>query len=1489
MARKKERICASWYGIVRVAVSAALLCLIALSVGCGAPLGNAPADSVKPSSGHSDEGVLSVRHVSVAAAARAEEYADALESKRIAVEGSEVVLHPTVDLVTEKRQTTVMVYMIGSNLESRNAAATDDLQEMLTSGVDYSQTNVVVYAGGSKRWNMNIPTGCNSILDLSRGREDLIVAQTDDAVSLGAPETLASFINFCADNYPAEHNVLIFWDHGGGPLWGYGYDEVSHGDGLLLSELHQAMEETPYARSANSKLDLVGFDACLMGSAENVSTWKDYARYLVASEEVEPGEGWNYTFLSSFNDVTDYREIGATIVRSYGNFYAESASALSNPDVTLACYDLSKADNFEKSLDALFDAMLGLLDNGLFDELSRARRTSKAFGLLATGGRSAGYDLVDVGDFCASLQGLLPAETSNVQESIADMVVHHTENIENVSGVSLYMPGDNRELYETYDKLEESEHDNRSLQDQGERVPARDGAWLSSYKTFVDEYVDTWFSVSEVDWTIPNTVAEEGSLSYQLSDDQVNALSSATYTLLWSDSAGVYTLYMADAVIDVDDEGVLHVPADPMVFVTVPDIGNETPGFFIQVEDTNNKSVFVNNSLSLEAVGNYYYQNGSTEEDLRVTVQVNKNTNDVSIQSLDIDDDMVGVTGKNSVDIHHYSHINRKSISGKPAFDASGNILPWDEWELYTSGYRSMPLEESFRFVAKPISECAFGGTWEVQIVLTDVNGDRHALDPDTLRKGTEPPDVDYTLDTDLGAMTFTDRGDHYELTKYEGYDWTVSIPTEIEGMPVTAIGNGAFAQNTYLDELVLPEGITSIGQGAFEGTGLYTITLPATLEHVSPAAFSEMRHLEQFVVAEGNAVVSSVDGVLFSADGETLISYPNAKGTSYRIPDGVKEIGYGAFAGSDVTSVTLPEGLETIERAAFLGCDKLEAIDFPRSLASIGTAAFGGSGSFKTFAPIKTVYIGPEVAYIGKAAFSGLALRSIEVDSANQWFKSSGGALLNTAGDALLELPWGDGMVFVVPEGVTSLDSQAFSEYPYDSLDFILPASIKYLEESCFPHAVSDDGSNEWVCACTIHAPEGSYALQFAEEHGIPCDTNTNQDSLRHKNVIVEQDGYALTFSVYNDHAVLTSVDNGDDYSARDHTLHVPADVEGKPVTVFDLHSGTYYIETIVLPVTIERISEGSLSELNDLKEIQIDEENKCYQVIDGMLLSADGTVVVAYPGERQGAVHIPEGVERLGSYAFESNGYITEIALPSSLLEIGDHAFGGCGNLERVEFAEGLEVIDRGAFAGCAKLVIEGALPDTLVSIGDSAFASIAGCKGLVLPEGLEVLGEYAFDAETIKRTGDYISFDTDSMYVGPYLESYGGGARGTPACRGLDFTTFNVDEDNDAFVADGPLLLTKDGLAVVDFADGYAGDVHVPEGVRTLDATDIFSYAYRVDNLYLPESLASLSWPKADVESGVYPEYYEPFNSITVHVKRGSYAERFARERGLAWIVE
>ena len=118
-----------------------------------------------------------------------------------------------------KDTVTIMVYMCGTDLESRSGMGTSDLQEMLNASFGRN-INLLIYTGGCKAWkNSAVSSSDNQIWQVRDGK--LVCLQKDlGSVSMTDPGTLAGYIQWCAKNYPASRYELILWDHGGGSVSG---------------------------------------------------------------------------------------------------------------------------------------------------------------------------------------------------------------------------------------------------------------------------------------------------------------------------------------------------------------------------------------------------------------------------------------------------------------------------------------------------------------------------------------------------------------------------------------------------------------------------------------------------------------------------------------------------------------------------------------------------------------------------------------------------------------------------------------------------------------------------------------------------------------------------------------------------------------------------------------------------------------------------------------------------------------------------------------------------------------------------------------------------------------------------------------------------------------------------------------------------------------------------------------------------------------------
>ena len=151
-----------------------------------------------------------------------------------------------------------------------------------------------------------------------------------------------------------------------------------------------------------------------------------------------------------------------------------------------------------------------------------------------------------------------------------------------------------------------------------------------------------------------------------------------------------------------------------------------------------------------------------------------------------------------------------------------------------------------------------------------------------------------------------------------------ITIPNTI-----TNIGSEAFVGCANLTNVGIPESVTYIGDFAFGSTGLKSVTLPSSVTNIGFGVFSVCSNLMAINADGANPAYTSLNGVLYNKNMTTLIAYPDALTGSFTVPDGVTQIGAGAFQDSNVNSITLPQSIFKIDGNAFYFCTGLTNIFF--------------------------------------------------------------------------------------------------------------------------------------------------------------------------------------------------------------------------------------------------------------------------------------------------------------------------------------------------------------------------------------------------------------------------------------------------------------------------------------------------------------------------------------------------------------------------------
>ena len=267
------------------------------------------------------------------------------------------------------------------------------------------------------------------------------------------------------------------------------------------------------------------------------------------------------------------------------------------------------------------------------------------------------------------------------------------------------------------------------------------------------------------------------------------------------------------------------------------------------------------------------------------------------------------------------------------------------------------------------------------------------------------------TLYYTYGPLTYTiTSSNEITITDCETSATSVDIPSEIDGIPVTSIGDSAFSGCNSLTSIVVPGSVKDIGENAFSKCiSLKEAILEEGIETIGIRAFSECKGLEKA------SLPSSLKSIGIYA------FYVCSSLKEINIPSG--KIGVSAFDGcSELLSVTIGNGVTTIGGSAFSGCNSLTNINIPNSVTSIGYYAFNSCSS----------------------------LTEITVSGDNANYSSYGGILFNKARTEIIRVPQQYSGTYNIPNTVETITSSAFSGCK--SLTGVsIPSSVKEMGGSAF------------------------------------------------------------------------------------------------------------------------------------------------------------------------------------------------------------------------------------------------------------------------------------------------------------------------------------------------------------------------------------------------------------------------------------------------------
>ncbi|HPF86990.1 MAG TPA: clostripain-related cysteine peptidase [Candidatus Limiplasma sp.] len=336
---------------------------------------------------------------------------------------------------------TVMLYLCGTDLESEQGAATENLDEILSVSLP-DNIRFVVQTGGTSQWETR-GIDPDQLQRWLVAEDGLQLADSRPLESMGDAQTLGEFLGWGAQSYPADHYMAVFWNHGGGAASGVAFDELFDDDSLSLTELTEGLA------MAGVTFDVIGFDACLMATLETAAAVAPYGRYLIASEETEPGGGWDYAaWLKALckNPEQDGLTLGTVICDTY---MTKCAREDEGDLVTLSVTDLAAVEELLQAFDAMATEMTGVTgDITTYRQFVQGVRRAENYG-----GNNAqeGYtNMVDLGDMAINTQDVLSDTAMAVLDALFDAVKYNVKGTSRseANGLSVYYPlsADNEEL-----------------------------------------------------------------------------------------------------------------------------------------------------------------------------------------------------------------------------------------------------------------------------------------------------------------------------------------------------------------------------------------------------------------------------------------------------------------------------------------------------------------------------------------------------------------------------------------------------------------------------------------------------------------------------------------------------------------------------------------------------------------------------------------------------------------------------------------------------------------------------------------------------------------------------------------------------------------------------------------------------------------------------------------------------------------------------------
>ena len=550
------------------------------------------------------------------------------------------------------------------------------------------------------------------------------------------------------------------------------------------------------------------------------------------------------------------------------------------------------------------------------------------------------------------------------------------------------------------------------------------------------------------------------------------------------------------------------------------------------------------------------------------------------------------------------------------------------------------------------------------------------------------------------------------QITRYNGSEQSVELPSEIDGKSVTAIGDAAFIYCSDITNVTIPDSVTSIGDWAFQYcSGLISITLPDSVTSIGDYAFQFCENLTSIIIPDN---ITSIQKDVFNGC-KSL--------ESVVIPNSVTNIDYGAFGDcSSIKNITIPDTVQNIQSYAFQNCSSLINIIIPDSVTSINYGTFDGCTS------LTSINIPKSVTSIGGFAFNDCKkLENITMPD----------GLINIGEFSFQNCS--SLTSIVIPSSVTTIDNFAFNNCS-GITSITMPENVVSISSGTFsgctsltsitiPSGVENIGEDAFR-SCTsltsINIPDSVTSIDFGAFSGC---TSLSSITIPEKVENIGKLGFAGCTSL----TAINVADGNENYSSENGVLF------NKDKTELKCYPAGNNNKNYSIPESVINIGENAFSDCENIIDITIPDSvvsigeyafNRCTR-LENIVISDNVTNIDSGTFEgcsNLASITIPDGVTSIGGHAFNSCESLVNIKIPDSVTDIGYAAFYDCLNLKSITIPYGVTSIGGSAFNNCKSLEYV-TIPNSVTVIGDSTFYDCSSLKSVTISNGVTNIGDSTF----------------------------------------------------------------------------------------------------------------------------------------------------------------